>query len=119
MLKSTYDTINGIPACIIIDDTNSSNQQYTENDFIYGENSGSKLHQYGYNVNNQDKLTEEQPYFFTVYKNIPSMVLHSRRLYLLYFLRLIIQCYKIICFCFIFKSHVNKSVFVHDIHLIR
>lgn len=59
MLKSTYDTINGVPACIIVDETNSSSQ-YTENEFYYGDSSGSKLHQYGYNVNNQDKLTEEQ-----------------------------------------------------------
>lgn len=59
MLKSTYDYINGIPACIIIDETYSSNQ-HTENDFYYGDSSGSKLHQYGYNVNNQDKLTEKQ-----------------------------------------------------------
>lgn len=58
MLKSTYDTINGIPACIVIDESKVSG--YTENDFLYGDSSGSKLHQYGYNVNCQDNLTVEQ-----------------------------------------------------------
>ena len=59
MLKSDYDRINGIPACIIIDETYSK-REYSENDFFYGENSGSKLYQHGYNVNCNDNLTVEQ-----------------------------------------------------------
>lgn len=58
MLKSTYNNLNGIPICVIIDETCSGS--FTENDFYYGDGSGSKLNQYGYNVNCVDKLSIEQ-----------------------------------------------------------
>lgn len=59
MLKSVYDNLHGTPVNPIIDDTyNTSN--LTENDFYYGDKGGSKLRQYGYNVNCNDKLTVEQ-----------------------------------------------------------
>lgn len=59
MLKSVYDGLNGVPACIIINETRNKND-YTENDFQHGDNGGSKLYQYGYNVNCNDNLTVEQ-----------------------------------------------------------
>ena len=59
MLKSEYDRLKGIPACVIINET-YNRTHYTENDFFYGDRGGSKLYQYGYNVNCADKLTVEQ-----------------------------------------------------------
>ena len=59
MLKSIYDSLHGTPVTPIIDDTYSTSN-FTENDFYYGEKGGSKLRQYGYNVNCNDKLTVEQ-----------------------------------------------------------
>ncbi len=58
MLKSFYDNLKGIPLCMIIDETYTNS--FSENDFYYGEGSGSKLKQYGYNVNCNDNLTIEQ-----------------------------------------------------------
>ena len=59
MLKSVYDKLKGVPACMVIDETYSKTT-FTENDFLYGDKGGSKLYKYGYNVNCTDKLTEEQ-----------------------------------------------------------
>lgn len=60
MLKSIYNKLKGIPACIIIDETHDRTS-FTEEDFFYGDNKGgSKLYKYGYNVNCTDKLTVEQ-----------------------------------------------------------
>lgn len=59
MLKSTYDNLNGVPICAISNETRDV-KQHTESDFIYSDKGGSKLYQYGYNVNCSDKLTTEQ-----------------------------------------------------------
>ena len=59
MLKSTYDNLKGIPICAISNETRDV-RQYTDSDFIYSDKGGSKLYQYGYNVNCSDKLTAEQ-----------------------------------------------------------
>lgn len=59
MLKSIYDNLHGTPVNPIIDDTYGASN-LTENDFYYGDKGGSKLRQYGYNVNCNDKLTVEQ-----------------------------------------------------------
>ena len=59
MLKATYDKLNGIPVCIIVNET-YERRTFGEDDFYYGEKGGSKLYKYGYNVNCTDKLTEEQ-----------------------------------------------------------
>lgn len=57
MLKSTYDNLTGVPVCSIIDETKVK-QENSEN-FIF-DTKGSKLTQYGYNVNCIDKLTDSQ-----------------------------------------------------------
>lgn len=59
MLKSVYDKLSGVPLCVIKDETKVT-YQTTEEQFIYSDKGGSKLHQYGYNVNCNDKLTVEQ-----------------------------------------------------------
>lgn len=56
MLKYTYDNLEGVPICKIIDETRES----SNNSESYFDDSESKLRQYGYNVNCIDKLTEEQ-----------------------------------------------------------
>lgn len=58
MLKSTYDDLQGVPACVIVDETKNKNE-HDENQFVYGDR-GSKLYQYGYNVNCIENLTPEQ-----------------------------------------------------------
>lgn len=61
MLKSDYDKLKGVPLCKINDESHSCNKNsFSENDFIYSDSGGSKLKQYGYNVNCHDKLTTEQ-----------------------------------------------------------
>lgn len=61
MLKSDYDKLKGVPLCQINDESHScSKNSFSENDFIYSNSGGSKLKQYGYNVNCHDKLTTEQ-----------------------------------------------------------
>lgn len=57
MLKSTYDNLNGIPICSIIDETKVKQES---TDTILFDSKGSKLTQYGYNVNCIEKLTDTQ-----------------------------------------------------------
>lgn len=59
MLKSVYDKLAGVPLCIISDETKVTYRN-EEEQFIYSDKGGSKLRQYGYNVNCNDKLTVEQ-----------------------------------------------------------
>lgn len=58
MLKSIYDNLSGVPACVIIDETKNKSE-HAENQTTY-EEKGSKLYQYGYNVNCIENLTPEQ-----------------------------------------------------------
>lgn len=57
MLKSTYDSLTGVPICSIVDETKE--RQVSPDGFIF-DSKGSKLTQYGYNVNCIDKLTDIQ-----------------------------------------------------------
>lgn len=59
MLKSIYDELGGIPACIIEDNT-QINETENRNSSWFSDKTNSILRQYGYNVNCNDKLTREQ-----------------------------------------------------------
>lgn len=59
LLKSDFDSLDGIPACCVIDETHPKSNS-DNSDFNYEEKGGSKLYQYGYSVNCSDKLTDEQ-----------------------------------------------------------
>lgn len=57
-----YNELKGIPLCKVIDKTKEENQsnKHTTYDSSNYDKTGSKLTQYGYNVNVSDNLTKEQ-----------------------------------------------------------
>ena len=60
MLKDIYDNLDGVPVCAIIDETKLQTVHNCNEIYITENTKGSKLTQYGYNVNCIDKLSATQ-----------------------------------------------------------
>lgn len=60
MLKADYDALGGSPVCTLIDESKNIDTDDKNNEFNFGDTKGSKLTQYGYNVNCIEKLTHKQ-----------------------------------------------------------